>query len=94
MKSINLHQKSKKLQILMEKGWNISFWVKNMEGQVFAKIFQYSKLPRNAQKCCSKVSKISHFFINIFKNEAFWGTVAFVRIEVGAFISQAAAEAC
>ena len=23
----------------MAKGWNISFWVKNMEGQVFAKIF-------------------------------------------------------
>ena len=39
MKGINIHQKSKKLQILMAKGWNISFWVKNMEGQVFAKIF-------------------------------------------------------
>ena len=39
MKGINIHQKSKKLQILMAKGWNMSFWVKNMEGQVFAKIF-------------------------------------------------------
>ena len=39
MKGINIHQKSKKLQILMAKGWNKSFWVKNMEGQVFSKIF-------------------------------------------------------
>ena len=38
-KGINIHQKSKKLQILMAKGWNISFWLKNMDGQFFAKIF-------------------------------------------------------
>ena len=39
MKGINIHQKPKKLQILIAKGWNKSFWVKTMEGQVFAKIF-------------------------------------------------------
>ena len=31
VKGINLYQKSKKLEILMAKGWNISLWVKNME---------------------------------------------------------------
>ena len=31
----------------MEKGWNISFWVKNMEGQVFAKIFQWGQINSN-----------------------------------------------
>ena len=39
MKGINLHQKSKKIEILVTKGWNRCFWVKNMEWQVFAKIF-------------------------------------------------------
>ena len=29
----------------MAKGWNISFWVKNMEGQVFAKIFHCTPSP-------------------------------------------------
>ena len=38
-KGINFHQKSKKLEILMTKGWNICLWVKNMEWQYFAKIF-------------------------------------------------------
>ena len=35
MKGINLHQKSKKPEILLAKGWNICFWVKNMEWQVY-----------------------------------------------------------
>ena len=39
----------------MAKGWNISFWVKNMEGQVFAKIFHYILLFYKVSSSRSKI---------------------------------------
>ena len=71
MKGINLHQKSKKLEILMTKGWNICFWVKKMEWQVFAKIFHCGPItpcsyPQNRGKPRISIRTRSYSILRLF----------------------------